>query len=316
VLLVVLLTVAGGERQSALGVDPATRDWLRSLFVVSDLGTHPPQTPVVLLLGGSSARESTISDRSWSDEIVRRGGPRVVTRTLASRNQIFAQDLHLVELLPSAPTLVFIGVNVGRFFADPTTAFRAEPGPYEPPFQHRYSKRRILSPERKAGVAADWMVRFYAPFSERFATNLSWLEKVVATCLERGLRPVMLDMPRNTAVIGDRLDIPIGEYSRACEELATRYRVPFISFVSRAGLVSSDFFDIAHLVEPGRAKWQRLLSETTIDLLTEYGMTISVGQPPATNGMIHDWCVSPRTELPVFAPQVLTPVGTAATAND
>jgi hypothetical protein len=305
-LLVVLLTVGGGEWRSARGADPATHDWMRSLYVVSDLATHPPQTPVVLLLGGSSTRESTISDHSWSDQIVSRGGPRVVTRNLSSRNQTFAQDLHLVGLLPSTPTVVFIGVNVGRFFADPTTRFQAEPGPYERLSQHRYTKQRILTPQRKERVAAEWMRRRYPPFAERFAANRAALEQVVATCLERGLRPVMLDMPRNTAVIGDRLDVPIGEYSRACAELAARYRVPFVSFVSRAGLESGDFFDIAHLVEPGRAKWQRLLSDTTVDLLTEYGMTVAGEPPPETNGEIHDWCVSSRIGVPVFAPQSAT----------
>lgn len=302
-LVVLLLGVVAGEREVARADDMATRDWTYSLYVVSDLATHPVETPVVLLLGGSATRECTTSDRSWREQIARQGGPVVVTRNLSSRNQTFAQDLHLVRMLPSAPTIVFIGVNVGRFFADPATPFGLVPGPFERPFQHRYSQARLLAPQGKERVAAEWMSRRYAPFGERFDDNLEDLEELVATSLRQGLHPVLLDMPRNVAVIGDRLDVPVGEYSRACAGLAARYQVPFVSFVTRAGLTSDDFFDIAHLVEPGRAKWQTLLSHLTVELLREYGLAYADGPPQASNGVLHDWCVSGLTGSPVFVPQ-------------
>jgi len=303
-LLVALVLAATGERSAARSEYVVTRDWLRSLYVVSDLATHPSTTPVVLLLGGSAGRECTFSDRSWGEQIVRRGGPRVVVRNLSSRNQTFTQDLTLVRQLPrGAPTLVFIGVNVGRFNMPPTITFPTWAVPYERVDQHRYSKRRILSPERKERIATEWMERRFPVFSARFAYNLAALEQVVFACFERGLQPVLLDLPRNTPVIADRLDEPVGIYSRACRALAAGYGIPFVSFVSRAGFESEDFFDIAHLVEPGRAKWQLLLSDTTIALLTAYGMTIRDGEPAPANGALHDWCVSPVTSLPVFVPQ-------------
>lgn len=303
-LLVALVFALVGERSAARAEYVVTRDWLRSLYVVSDLSTYPSATPVVLLLAGSAGRECTFSDRSWADQILRRGGPRVVVRNLSSKNQTFTQDLTLVRQLPrGTPTLVFIGINVGRFNMPPTITFPTWAVPYERVDQHRYSKRRILSPERKERIAAEWMERRFPVFSQRFAYNLAALEQVVFACFERGLHPVLLDLPRNTAVIGDRLDVPVGIYSRACQALAQGYGIPFVSFVSRAGLENEDFFDIAHLVEPGRAKWQLLLSDTTIALLTEYGMTIHEGEPVATDGELHDWCVSPLTSLPVFVPQ-------------
>ncbi len=303
-LLVVIALATAGERGVARAEHVVTRDWMRSLYVVSDLATHPPATPVVLLLGGSAGRESTFSDRSWAEQIVRRGGPRAVVRNLSSKNQTFTQDLTLVTQLPRrTPTLVVIGVNVGRFNMPPTITFPTWAGPYARVDQHRYSKSRLLSPERKARIAAEWMTRRYPVFAERFGYNLAVLEQVVFACLRRGFRPVLLDLPRNTAVIGEQLDVPIATYSRACQGLAAHYDIPFVSFVTRAGFESGDFFDIAHLVEPGRAKWQALLSDTSIALMNRYGMTIADGASPAASGELHDWCVSPRTSLPVFAPQ-------------
>jgi len=303
-LLVALCLAMAGERSAARAEYVVTRDWLRSLYVVSDLATHPPTTPVVLLLAGSAGRECTFSDRSWAGQIVRRGGPRVVVRNLSSKNQTFTQDLALVRQLPrDAPTLVFIGINVGRFNMPPTITFPTWAMPHGRVSQHRYSKHRILSPERKERIAAEWMERRYPVFSQRFAYNLAALDQVVFACFARGLHPVLLDLPRNTPVIGDRLDVPIGIYSRACQALAQGYGIPFISFVARAGFVNEDFFDIAHLVEPGRAKWQLLLSDTTVALMTRYGMTIGEGEPAPSNGELHDWCVSPLTSLPVFVPQ-------------
>jgi hypothetical protein len=42
--------------------------------------------------------------------------------------------------------------------------------------------------------------------------------------------------------------------------------------VKAAGLKDGDFFDLFHLVEPGRVKYQRLLSQKTARLLDAYGL--------------------------------------------
>jgi hypothetical protein len=308
-LIVVLVLAAAGEREPARADPVPSRDWMRSLYAVAGLSTRPASTPVVLLLGGSAARESTIGNSNWRDQIARRGGPPVVALTLASRNQSFAQDLHLVRGLPDGPTLVFVGVNLYRFCASPLQQFVMDPGPFARESAHRYSRDHLLSAERKDEIAAQWMRKHYRKFAERFVFNVGVLEEVVRTCLERGMHPVILDLPRNVAVIGDRLNVPIEAYSRACLELSARYHVPFISYVTGADLQSSDFYDNAHLVEPGRAKWQSRLSNATVDLLREYGMTAFDPQPSpgadgaGANGEAGDWVVSPWSSLPAFVPR-------------
>ncbi len=44
-----------------------------------------PTRPVVVLLGGSAARESTVSDQSWRDQIVAKGGPETLAWNMSSR---------------------------------------------------------------------------------------------------------------------------------------------------------------------------------------------------------------------------------------
>jgi hypothetical protein len=55
--------------------------------------------------------------------------------------------------------------------------------------------------------------------------------------------------------------------------LAARNGIPFIDFVAQVGLTNYDFFDLFHLVEPGRIKWQARLSREAVALLDQYGMT-------------------------------------------
>jgi len=254
----------------------------------------------VLLTGGSAGRESTISDGAWREQIASRGGPTVVAHNLSSRNQSFAQDLHLVSRLPRTPTLVFIGVNPYRFCASPNLEFVMDTITFDPQPQHVYSDRRVLTGKEKDQIAEDWVPKQYPKFDERFYYNLGMLELVIKACRDRGFRPVLLDLPRNVDAIGDRLDLPVGRYSRACLEISARYDIPFVSFVTGAGLTSRDFFDNAHLVETGRAKYQRTLSDTTVDLLREYGMAVDRRRRNAPANEVARWSVSPWSGLPSF----------------
>src|SRR5665648_1044695 len=153
-----LLVAAGlaGAAEPARALDPTINrlmggsDWYHALDVIASVNETSPDVPVVLLLGGSCAREATVSDGDWAAQVERRGGPAVLTYNMGSRNQTFYEDVAFVKGLPQVPTVV--------------------------------------------------------------------------------------------------------------------------NFVGAANLVDRDFYDIAHVVEPGRTKFQRLLSDKTIDLIKRYGM--------------------------------------------
>jgi hypothetical protein len=250
-------------------------DWAHVLQVVANLRARPPAGHAVLLLGGSAARESTIDDASWTAQVKSLGGSAVTAYNLGSSNRTLEQDVALIDALPRTTGLVYISINVGRFTAAPSqpTLDLPEPAATLPPYsQHHYSQKRILSVAKKKAVLKDWLVRRYPVFKKNYASNLATLEQLLTACRARGLRPVLLELPRDTAVIGHALDTPVARYTSSCRALAKKHGVPWVSFVGVAHVPNADFYDLWHLVEPGRATWQRLLSAKTVALLKKYGM--------------------------------------------
>ena len=88
---------------------------------------------VVYLLGGSSARESITSEPSWRAQIAASGGGRVRAYNFGSSSETYAADISVVERAPDVPTLVLIGVNVGRYTSQYPTAAAPAAGPRNPP---------------------------------------------------------------------------------------------------------------------------------------------------------------------------------------
>jgi len=188
--------------------------------------------PVVYLLGGSAARECTVSDTSWAAQVLQRGGPTVLTFNLGSIHQSFREDLTLVPTLPAIPSITFIGLNFGRFTstAGPTRAERYT--------QHHYSIRHILSNAKKRWLVTDWLKRRYPVFKARFSYGLSLLDQLIAACQQSDLHPVLLELPLNLQIVGHAFDAPRAQIRSACQALAKKYQIPYLDFVQKAGMVS------------------------------------------------------------------------------
>jgi len=280
----------GVAADSGAGATPSAgagggNDWSHALQVVANLKAQPPAEPIVCLLGGSAARESTISDASWAAQVKDLGGPSVAAYNLGSGNRTLAQDVELIKELPKTRGIVYIGINVGRFTAPPSHPTLDFPKPTAslPPYrQHRYSQSRILSVAKKEELLRKWLAERYPVFKANYATCLRTLDKLVATSKSRGLHPVLLELPRDTQVIGAALDAPVARFTASCRALAKKHDVPWVSFVSAARLPNADFYDLWHLVEPGRKVWQRLLSEKTVTLLDKYGLETSEPVPTSS----------------------------------
>jgi hypothetical protein len=250
-------------------------DWRHVLQVVANLRAQPPAKPIVLLLGGSAARESTISDAAWAAQTAADGGPAVAAFNLGSRNRTLAQDVALVKKLPKQPALVYIGINLGRFTSPPSspTIKLPDPVPTLPAYeQHQYTQTDIKPAAKKKALVVDWVANRYPAFKANYATSLKTLGALVAACQARGLKPVLIELPRDTAVIGAALDTPVKRFTADCRALARKKGVPWVSFVDQARLPDGDFYDLWHLVEPGREVWQALLSKETAKLLKQYRM--------------------------------------------
>jgi len=253
------------------------KDRLHLSQIVANLRAAPPEKPVVILLGGSSAREATIDDQNWAAQIARLGGPEVLAYNLGCKHDTFELDREVAELLPQdLPAIVYIGINIGRFCNSPSDPSLTLPNPEIPPdvyYQHVYSiDKRIQSASLKRYYLQYWLTARWPEFKAHYSYSIGVVESIVRTCVDRGLHPVLVDLPRDLPIIGRSLDAPVATYKAGCKRLAAKYHIPWLTFVAAAGFVDRDFFDLFHLVEPGRVKYQRLLSEKTVTLLDRYGL--------------------------------------------
>lgn len=95
-------------------------------WTVGRLKADPPDRPVLVLLGGSTAREATVDGGTSLAALVRReGGPSLSGWNLATSLQTYAENLAIIDNLPgTTPTTVVIGVSPGRFTSDFVAAAR------------------------------------------------------------------------------------------------------------------------------------------------------------------------------------------------
>ena len=250
-------------------------DFVHVLQLVVDLRAHPPAEPLVCLLGGSSARECTVSNDSWSDAVSRIRGYQVLTVNLGSKHRLFTQDRRIVGHLPEGTDIVFIGVNMGRFCNgeyDPVIEW-PDPSTSAPRGAVATRASTKLWPDwRKRQVARLWMVQRWPHFRERYRYNLRVLANACRDSLARGQHPVIIDLPRNMDIIGHQLDQPLHLYHRGCRAIAERLGIPYVQFQSSTGLTNRDFSDLWHTVPSGKVKWQRALAATTARLIRQYGI--------------------------------------------
>jgi hypothetical protein len=246
------------------------------------LDRRPPSTPVVYLLGGSAARECITTEPKWRAQIAALGGGRVRALDFGSSSQAFKNDLTIVRAAPAVPSIVLIGLNVGRFTTIPpkqaARASSARAGSvYDP---HRFHAGDQLSDASKRALVRRWLRVKYPRFRERYAGDAAVLRELIALCQERGFYPVLVELPLNLRIVRHSWDAPRRRYQRGARAAATAYGIPYADFVAHVGLTSGDFVDLSHLVEPGRAKYQRRLSRLVVAKLKQYGL-IGRGSAPA-----------------------------------
>ena len=307
----------------------ASDDYTFVSWTVGANKQHPPQTPAVYLLGGSTAREAITSGDSLAADIERRGGPKTVAWDLGSINQNFAQSLAIADNVPNSPAWILIGLNVGRFTPDRGASMKQVVGrelllksaflqryvaheygrykysrtilpgifsymvswvnehrselrrgsvPTREYGRHRYNLKHIHTVAQKERMVAIWNKRRYAVFKRNLAFNLAMLEQLLIRCQERGLHPVLVELPNNRDLIGERLDYAAAQYQKPAQALAARYDVPYVDFNRELAIPNADFHDLSHLVEPGRVIWQDRLAEELVRLMGADGE--GAGTPP------------------------------------
>jgi hypothetical protein len=97
----------------------ARDDFLHNSYTVARLKRHPPDRLPVYVIGGSAARESLISDRSFADVVRRASGVPVGAYVLSNYDQTLGQSLAIIDNLPPGHGVVVLAVNNNRFQFSP-----------------------------------------------------------------------------------------------------------------------------------------------------------------------------------------------------
>jgi len=250
----------------------SVRDWRHVWQVVDMLRAQPPEVPAVYYLGDSTARESVVSDEQWSTQMEALAGGSVPAYTLAGHNQTFGMDLQIVRALPRSSGVVLIGVCLSRFIGPPTGKARAlspvaAAGTLSPWRRHHYDNRRPFRAAHKRTLVPRWLEKHLAAFTRHRVANLETLGKVIEAARERGLTPLLIDLPLNEAVVKRGLDAPRSSYRHGCRLLAAKHGIRYVSFLRSLRLGSHAYFDICHLMRKGSVRWQSRLSREVARLL-------------------------------------------------
>ena len=142
--------------------------------------------------------------------------------------------------------------------------------PYNRYQEHRYHQGQIWSEELKRSKVELWTSTMGRPggdFEQNVAFNEALLEGMVKLARERGLTPVLLEVPENREIVGDSFAPYKAVYQPFCRDLAARYGGAYLDFNDDIGLVNDDFRDLTHLVESGRAKWEPALAKALVPTL-------------------------------------------------
>ncbi|HEY5387027.1 MAG TPA: SGNH/GDSL hydrolase family protein [Thermoleophilia bacterium] len=129
---------------------------------------------------------------------------------------------------------------------------------------HRVDAASQLSVQSKQRAVKAWYRLRYPDFKEYFAMNTGMLDRLLARCRQRGLHVLLVELPVNADIVGHQFDAPTARYRAQVRRLAGEYRVPYVDFNAELALPNKDFYDMQHLVQPGRSIWQQRLAQELV----------------------------------------------------
>jgi hypothetical protein len=133
--------------------------------------------------------------------------------------------------------------------------------------QHRYNDKSAHTVRQKERMVRTWNTHRYPIFKRNLSFNLAMLEQLLIRAEQRGVHVVLVELPTNRALVGDRFDYAVEQYREPVDALADGYDVPYLDFNAGLRLRNEDFHDLSHLNESGRVVWQRALAKELARLM-------------------------------------------------
>ncbi len=130
--------------------------------------------------------------------------------------------------------------------------------------QHRYHVWQRKSDDRKRQMVRIFNKKWQPVLPQYLQENLGMLEELLVEARRRHIEVILLELPTNREIIGDDFDWARKQYVPPVQALAQEYDVPYVDFNTELDLRSKDFYDLSHLIEPGRVIWQTRLAEELV----------------------------------------------------
>jgi hypothetical protein len=254
----------GGSRIVAWNASTSNQDFAETLAIVDNV----PDSPTWVIVGVGPGR-FTASPAHSEQEVVGIGLLMTSSRLQRYVAEEYGHYTSAATILPGIFT--YLGGVVGDRFSS-SGAARHE---YE---ASKYTLERSYTPAQKDSMVATWFERAYPRFRANVAYNLAMLEQVVACAQERGLNVVLVELPLNREAVRGRFDQVLAMYQGPVRAMARERHVPYLDLEREHALPSSDFHDLVHLVEPGRARWQRRLAGELVALMARDGAELSAAR--------------------------------------
>ena len=139
---------------------------------------------------------------------------------------------------------------------------------------HKYTIAKVHTRAQKEAMVRLWNAKRYPVFRQDLQFNLALVRQILISCKERGVHAVLLELPQNAQAIGGRFDAAVAAYQVPLHRLAAEFGVPYVDFNGAVAIPSADFFDLSHLVQPGRVIWQRRLAQELAALMGPDGQGV------------------------------------------
>lgn len=246
----------GGPQLTGFDFGSSNQNFAATLAAIDNL----PRSGGVMLIGLNPGRFA------WSPAVNGRQseGRRILLASAALERAI-------AEL--GAPQRTWLGILPGiasylaSYLNEQRASLRRLRLPWTPYKLHRYTVAGRQSIDRKEATVDRWL-RVRAPaFRRHLDFNVALLDKTVAVARERGFEVVLLELPWNRDIIGDRYTWAQQAYRAPCREIAAAHDAAYLDLNYAVALNNDDFYDLFHLVGDARRRWQSALAERLTAIL-------------------------------------------------
>jgi hypothetical protein len=250
----------GGPHLQGWNLATSLQTFAQSLAIVDNL---PPSGSTTVVIGVSPGR--FIDDRTGAGQQLEGRGLPLRSETLGGcLDEKPPGGSRRAAILPGILSML---VEKGR--SDVVRLAQGEVPSWDY-VQHAFDDEPVMDEAAKLGVFEAWWRVRRPQFERNVDFNLTLLEALVARCRQRGFAAVVVELPRNEALIGSRWEAIDAQYQPRARRIAAEHGVPYLDFNGSLGLDSADYSDHAHLRYSGRVVWETELARE-IALLYQRG---------------------------------------------